>query len=156
MTPTPELFVGPALCLLVSALVARRERAHLLHPRQGGRRDPGAQHERAVALGLPPAAAERLSAEVHQVHRLEGQGDRRVQDRRPERPGQAVGHPEEPPLDELRQDEPRPPLLLPGQHPQEGPGRATLLPVSPITLSKHFTNLILSIFFGRRNLICIL
>ena len=83
-------------------------------------------------MGLPAAAPERLDGAVRALHHVEGQGDGRVQDRGPGGAGQAVGHPEEPPLHELRQDVAGAALLLQGQHTQEGPGRAALLPVSTV------------------------
>ena len=105
---------------------------HLICLPGEGRRDARAEHERAAAVGLPAAAAERLDGAVRALHHVEGQGDGRVQDRGPGGAGQAVGHPEEPPLHELRQDVAGAALLLQGQHTQEGPGRATLLPVSTV------------------------
>lgn len=81
-------------------------------------------------MGLPSAAAERPGPAVHQLHRVEEPRHRRVQDRGPGGARQAVGHPEEPPVHELRQDVARAALLLPRQHPAEGARRTTLLPVS--------------------------
>ena len=110
-------------------------------------------------MGLLATAAERPGAAVHLIHPVEEQGDRRLQDCRPRGAGAAVGHPEEPPEHELRQDEsgsqvvnlingstlwyfgaasaavctacltPDPQVLLPCEHPAEGAGRTALLPV---------------------------
>jgi hypothetical protein len=69
-------------------------------------------------------------SKVHQLHCLEEQGDRRLQDRGPRGLGQAVGHPEEPPVHELRQDVEGAPILLQSQHSAESARGAALLPVS--------------------------
>lgn len=87
-------------------------------------------------MGFPAAAVERLHAAVHKLHRLEESGVRCVQNCRPARSGQTVGHPEESPVYELRQDVAGPQILLQGEHSAQGPGRATLLPVSIVIQSK--------------------
>lgn len=81
-------------------------------------------------MGLLAAVTERLTAAIHSLHRVEEPRPRSVQDRRSSGPSQALGHTEEPPEHELRQDVTSATVLLQSQHPAQGPGRETLLPVS--------------------------
>lgn len=81
-------------------------------------------------MGLFATTAERPESKIHQLHRVEEQRNRRVQDSGPGRFGEAVGHPEEPPVDELRQDVQGAAILLQSEHFAEGARRAPLLPVS--------------------------
>lgn len=55
-------------------------------------------------MGLFATIAERSSAAIHFLHRLEEQRDGCVQNRRPGRVSQIVGHSEKPLVDELRQN----------------------------------------------------
>lgn len=85
-------------------------------------------------MGLFAAAAERPRATVQLIHRVEVPGHGSVQDRRSGWSGATVGHPEEPFVDELRQDVARPQILLPREYPAKGAGRTALLPVSDETI----------------------
>lgn len=83
-----------------------------------------------ATVGLFAATAQRPFAAVHKLHSVEESRDRGVQNCRSSRTGSTLGHPEKPPLDELRQDEQGAALLLSRQHPQESSRRTSLLPVS--------------------------
>lgn len=92
-------------------------------------------------LGLPPAAAQRFHAALHELHRVEESRLRSVQNCRPTRAGQTLGHPEEPSVHELRQDVTGPAILLSSEHSAQGARRETLLPVSALSdISTFYLN----------------